>query len=73
MRISDVRVPTPTAAVCCAAAAAVVIAVLLARRRASFAAIGLAGLLVSAGWIVLFPPKPQWHPGVLEVTAIDVG
>ncbi len=73
MRISDVRVPTPTAAVCCAAAAAVVIAVLLSRRRAAFAAIGLAGLLVSAGWIVLFPPKPQWHPGVLEVTAIDVG
>ena len=73
MRISDVRVPTPTAAVCCAAAAAVVIAVLLSRRRAAVAAIGLAGLLVSAGWIVLFPPKPQWHPGILEVTAIDVG
>ena len=22
---------------------------------------------------MLFPPKPQWHPGVFEVTAIDVG
>ena len=35
--------------------------------------LGLAGLLACAIWIVLFPPKPQWHPGVLEVTAIDVG
>ena len=30
-------------------------------------------LLAAAAWIVLFPPKPQWHPGVFEVTAIDVG
>ena len=73
MRISDVRVPTPTLAVCCAAAAAFGLALLLARRRMLWAAIGLAGLLTSAIWIVLFPPKPQWHPGVFEVTAIDVG
>ena len=73
MRISDVRVPTPALAVCCAAAAAFGLALLLARRRMLWAAIGLAGLLASATWIVLFPPKPQWHPGVFEVTAIDVG
>ncbi len=73
MRISDVRVPTPTLVVCCAAAAAIGLALLLARRRMLWAAIGLAGLLTSAIWIVLFPPKPQWHPGVFEVTAIDVG
>jgi competence protein ComEC len=73
MRISDVRVPTPALVVCCAAAAAFGLALLLARRRMLWAAIGLAGLLTSAIWIVLFPPKPQWHPGVFEVTAIDVG
>ena len=73
MRISDVRVPTPTLAVCCAAAAAFGLALWLARRRMLWAAIGLAGLVISAIWIVLSPPKPQWHPGVLEVTAIDVG
>ena len=73
MRISDVRVPTPTLAVCCAAAAAFGLALLLARRRMLFATLGLAGLLASAVWIVLFPPKPQWHPGIFEVTAIDVG
>ena len=73
MRVSDVRVPTPTLVVCCAAAAAFGLALFLARRRMLWAAIGLAGLLISAIWIVLFPPKPQWHPGVFEVTAIDVG
>ena len=73
MRISDVRVPTPALAVCCAAAAAFGLALLLARRRMLWAAIGLASLLSSSIWIVLLPPKPQWHPGVFEVTAIDVG
>src|SRR5271166_3743891 len=72
MRISDVRVPTPTLAVCCAAAAAFGLALLLARRRLRFAGFGLAALVASAAWIVLLPPKPQWHPGVFEVTAIDV-
>ncbi len=72
MRISDVRVPTPTPATCCAAAAAFGLALLLAR-RSRFAAIGLAGLVAAAVWIVLFPPQPQWHAGVFEVTAIDVG
>ncbi len=73
MRISDVRVPTPSLAVCCAAAAAFALALLLARRRTLLAAIGIVGLLVAAAAIVFFPPKPQWRPGVLEITAIDVG
>ncbi len=72
LRISDVRVPTPTPAVSIAAALTFAIALLTARRR-GWAKIGVAGLLASALWIVLLPPKPQWHPGVFEVTAIDVG
>jgi competence protein ComEC len=66
-------VPTPALLVCCAAAGAFGLALLLARRRTVLASCGLAGLLVAAVWIVLFPPKPRWQPGVLEVTAIDVG
>ena len=73
MRVSDVRVPTPALAVCCAAAAAFGLALLLVRRRMLWAALGLAGLLASAIWIVLFPPRPQWRPGTFEITAIDVG
>lgn len=73
MRISDVRVPTPALAVCCMAAMTFGLALVIGRRRMLFAAIGIGGLLASAAWIVRFPPKPQWHPGVFEVTAIDVG
>jgi competence protein ComEC len=73
MRISDVRVPTPSLVVCCAASATVGLALVLCRRRMLLANIGLAGLLASAVWIVLAPPKPQWRPGVFEITAIDVG
>ena len=72
LRLSEVRVPTPTLGVSVAAAFSVGLALLLARRRI-FAAAGVAVLLASACWVVLFPPKPQWHPGVLEITAIDVG
>ena len=73
MRVSEVRVPTPSLLVCCAAAAAVGLALLLARRRMVWAASGLSALLAVAIWMVLLPPKPQWHPGVFEITAIDVG
>jgi competence protein ComEC len=72
LQMSDLRVPNPTLPVCIAAALAFGLALLLARRRV-WAAIGVAGLLASALWIVLLPPKQQWRPGVFEVTAIDVG
>jgi competence protein ComEC len=72
MRISDVRVPTPALTISIFAALSVALALLLARRRV-FAIFGLAALLTSALWMVLLPPKPQFRPGILEVTAIDVG
>jgi competence protein ComEC len=73
LRVSEVRVPTLTLLVCGVAAGAFGLALLLARRRTFLASLGLAGLLVAALWIVLVPPKPRWQPGMLEVTAIDVG
>ncbi len=71
-RISDLRVPTPTLAASIVAGITFAMALVLARRR-SFAMLGVAGLLASALWIVVFPPKPQVQRGVFEVTAIDVG
>ncbi|HEY1732128.1 MAG TPA: ComEC/Rec2 family competence protein, partial [Terriglobales bacterium] len=71
-RISDLRVPTPTLTVSLIAGLSFAIALLLARRR-MIAIAGVAGLLLSAMWIVAFPPKPQLRRGVFEVTAIDVG
>ncbi|MFZ0705715.1 MAG: ComEC/Rec2 family competence protein [Candidatus Korobacteraceae bacterium] len=72
-RLSDLRVPTPSWAMCFFAIAALGIALLTARRRTILAATGLAILAIAAFAMVLLPPKPQLHPGVLEVTAIDVG
>jgi competence protein ComEC len=45
----------------------------LSRRRKWLVATGWAALAVSAFWISAVPPHPQLRPGVLEVTAIDVG
>lgn len=45
----------------------------LAHRRMLLVWLGVAGLLAAAIFIVFVPPKMRWHPGVLEVTAIDVG
>ena len=72
-RISDVRLAVPPAAVCWTAAAALAAAMVLARRRLLLAWLGIAALLAAAIAIVVVPPKMRWHPGVLEVTAIDVG
>jgi len=35
--------------------------------------VGVAALAASALWIWIVPPRPQVRPGVLEMTAIDVG
>ena len=72
IRVADVRVPTPTLAVSLAAALAFALALLLARRRI-LAGIGIITLFASAICIVVHPPAPQWRPGTLEITAIDVG
>jgi competence protein ComEC len=72
-QIADVRVASTTAATAFVAAAAYAMAMILARRRLLLAWLGLAGLLASAIWITATPPKMQWRPGVLEITAIDVG
>ena len=72
-RLSDLRVPTPSLAMCLVAVAALGLALLTSRRRPFLAASGLAALAAAAFALVLLPPNPQLHPGVLEITAIDVG
>ncbi len=72
LRISDMRVPTPSLVICGAAAIAFALALLLARRRL-WAAGGIVALLITAACFVLLPPKPRWQPGIFEITAIDVG
>jgi len=72
-RIADVRVAIPNSVVCFASTAVIVVALVLSRRRLSLAWVGIAGLLAVALAIVFVPPRVLRHPGVLEITAIDVG
>jgi competence protein ComEC len=71
-RLADVRVGSIPLVTACLAALSFCIALLLARRRL-LACVGVAGLLTTALWIMLVSPAMQWRPGVLEITAIDVG
>ncbi len=73
LRVADVRVATPKAGVVVAATAAFVLCAMSVRRHRALAAAGLTGMLGVAAWLALVPPRPQLRPGVLEVTAIDVG
>ncbi len=73
LRISDARIPTPGPVVIAACSAGLILAMMLARRRALLALAGLGALFASTLWICFVPPRPQFHPGMMEVTAIDVG
>jgi len=73
LRIADTRVPTPRLTIILLGAGALVLAMVLSRCRWLFVATGWAALAVSAFWICAVPPHPQLRPGVLELTAIDVG
>jgi competence protein ComEC len=73
LRVADARVATPESAVVVCGAIALVLAIILARKRRLLAGTGIALLGASAVWISVVPPRPLVKPGVLEVTAIDVG
>lgn len=73
LRLADLRVATPSLAAVLFASAAFALALVLTPRRRAWAAAGLAGLLAGAAWVSLVPRQPQFRPGVLEVTMLDVG
>ena len=73
LRMADIRVPTPEWTAIAFAFIALALAMLLARRRTLLATAGFACLAASAFWIWFVPPHPHIRPGVLEMTAIDVG
>lgn len=70
--VGDVRVATPALVPILFSAVALLFALLAARRRTAMAIASFLALIVAAVWIA-WPPKPQLRPGVLEITALDVG
>ena len=73
LRLADVRVPTPTTTAILTATVTLFLAMLLIRRRPVLSIAALVAISVTAFWICAVPQRPQISPGVLEVTAIDVG
>ncbi|MGH9495867.1 MAG: ComEC/Rec2 family competence protein, partial [Candidatus Sulfotelmatobacter sp.] len=73
LRAADLRVALPSNLTIALAATTIVLAIWAARRRAAFVCAGLAAILLAALTLALVPPAPRVHPGILEVTAIDVG
>ena len=73
VRFADLRVAMPSAFVSAFCVAAFLCAMLALRNRRSWvAAAGLAAILGAAA-LVAFPRRPELRPGVMEITAIDVG
>jgi len=72
LRVADLRVAMPSILVIALAAAAIMFAMWAARRHAAFAACGLAAILAASLTLAFIPAQRRVHPGVLEVTSIDV-
>jgi len=72
-QIADVRLPTPSVFVMLFAACAIFACMLVIRRRVVLAISGCALLIASTVAIWTIHPPQQIRPGVLELTAIDVG
>jgi len=73
LRIADVRLSTPGVTVVLLSAAAVLVTVVLSHRQRRSALAGVIVLLFGAVCIWEIPSREQIRPGVLEMTAIDVG
>jgi competence protein ComEC len=73
LRLADLRVPMPSTIILGFAAASLALAMWASRKRALYAGCGLAAILVASLALALIPPRPSTHPGVLELTSIDVG
>jgi competence protein ComEC len=73
LRMADLRVAMPSGAVIAFAATVLILAMWASRRRAWVAACGLTGILAASVFLAYKPPDPRIHPGILEVTVIDVG
>jgi competence protein ComEC len=73
--IADLRVAMPSLAMILGSIAALALAMFAAQiRRTRWAAFASLVLLFGvAVWIAFIPSRPHLHPGVMEMTAIDVG
>lgn len=73
LQVADLRVAVPSLLVMLLAAAALGFAMWGAYRHRAVACCGLAAILAASLALAGMEPSPQFRPGVLELTSIDVG
>jgi len=73
LRVSDLRIPSPSMIACATAIGGLGLALLMARRSRVVAFTSLIVLMGSAFYLAAFPARVVAFPGKLEVTGIDVG
>ena len=73
LSLADLRVPAPTAQLVFVTCAAILMACIALRMRSRLWIAVACVALVAAPVAALWPTPPHIHPGLLEVTAIDVG
>lgn len=73
LRVADLRVAMPSQWMIIAAAGALILAMCTSRRNGVLAAAGLSAILLTSLILATVPPTPAVRPGMLEMTAIDVG
>src|SRR5579863_2191805 len=71
LRVSDLRVAMPSAAMMALATAVLVFAMWSAHRRRWLTCVGLAAIFSTSISLAFLPSNPRTHAGVLEVTSID--
>ncbi len=71
--VADLRVPAPSPELVLVACTAIVLACIALRMRSRVWLVVACIAMVAAPVVALWPAPPRVHPGVLEVTAIDVG
>ncbi len=73
LRMADLRVPMPSAAMIAFAACALLLAMWAARKRTALVACGIGAVFSASIALAFIPAAPQIRPGILELTSIDVG
>ncbi len=73
LRLADLRVATPSPLAIAAASAVLVFAMLCARKHRLLIFAGISAMICTSLALAFIAPKALTHPGMLEVTSIDVG
>jgi competence protein ComEC len=73
LRLADLRIAMPSAAMTAIAVLFLLLAMWSARRKLLITVAGLIGLFIAALSLATVTPRPHTHPAVMELTAIDVG